>query len=148
MIEESRTYRALAFAGTLPFLAGAVMAIAGIESFGPFGSAVRITSSYGLAILCFLCGAHWGTYLYHRDESPFNLFLTSNAVVVVVWLAHLTALPSVALGLQMVAFLYLLYIDRRLLQTGIVSSNYFTVRTQATTAAVIALLIVIYASFA
>ncbi|MDH3532643.1 MAG: hypothetical protein OEO82_06900 [Gammaproteobacteria bacterium] len=27
MIEESRTYRARAFAGTVPFLAGAVMAI-------------------------------------------------------------------------------------------------------------------------
>lgn len=147
-MQPSRTYQALALAGTLPFVASAAIAVADVESVAVFGSAQRIIASYGLAILCFLCGAHWATALYRGAAAPFNLFVSSNAVVVAVWIAYLAATAVIALGLQLAAFLYLLYVDHRLLRVGLISSHYFRVRLQATAVAVLCLLIVGYQSLA
>jgi len=148
MIEESRTYQVLAMLGTFPFIASAGMAIGGV-TLGPIAPAVVVASSYGLAILCFLCGAHWATYLYKRDETPFNLFVISNIVVVVIWLTYLlTGQSQLTLASQVLAFAFLLDIDRRLVRVGLVSAHYFRIRLQATIIAVISLLIVMYVYFA
>ena len=147
MIEKSRTYQLLAMLGTLPFIASAALALASID-FDGLLPAVVVASSYGLAILCFLCGAHWATYLYKRDAAPFNLFVISNVVVVAIWLTYvLTGASSFTLASQVLAFVFLLDIDRRLLRTGLISSHYFRIRLQATTIAVLCLLVVLVISF-
>lgn len=144
MIETNRTYQVLAMLGTLPFLASAAMAIADFK-LGPFVSASVVATSYGLVILCFLCGAHWATYLYKKDETPFNLLIISNVVVVAIWLTYLFLGQSpFTLAAQILAFAFLLDIDRRLLRVGLISNHYFSIRLQATTIAVISLLIVLY----
>ena len=148
MIEKSRTYQLLAMLGTLPFLASAGLAIGGYTQ-GPLVPAINIATSYGLAILCFLCGAHWATYLYKRSEIPFNLFIISNVVVVVVWLTYLfTGHSQSTLGVEVFAFALLLDIDLRLMRIGLVSYHYFLVRLLATTVAGISLLIVAFVYFA
>lgn len=134
--------------GTLPFLASAGMALAGF-SLGSLLTAFNVASSYGLAILCFLCGAHWATYLYKRDATPFNLLIISNVVVVAIWLTYLLLGQSAfTLASQVLAFAFLLDIDRRLLRAGLISEHYFGIRLQATTIAAISLLIVLYVYFA
>ena len=144
MIETNRTYQLLAMLGTLPFLAGAGMAISGL-TLGPLVSASVVASSYGLAILSFLCGAHWATYLYKKDETPFNLLLISNIVVVAIWGTYvLLGQSPFTLASQVLAFAFLLDIDRRLLRVGLISAHYFQVRLQATTIAAISLLIILY----
>jgi len=148
MIEESRTYQLLAMLGTLPFVASAGLAVAGYTHDG-IAPANFIAGSYGLAILCFLCGAHWATYLYKRDEVPFNLFIISNVVVVIIWLTYLlTGLSLLTFASQVLAFVFLLDIDRRLVRIGLVSAHYLGVRLQATVIAVVSLLVVMYVSFA
>ena len=148
MLERSRTYRLLAMLGTLPFIASAALALARytIDGIAP---ATLIAGSYGLAILCFLCGAHWATYLYRQEAAPFNLLIISNVVVVVIWLTYLlTGLSVFTLASQVLAFAFLLDIDRRLLHAGLISADYFRVRLQATVIAVVSLLVVLFVSFA
>ena len=148
MIEKDRTYQLLAMLGTLPFIASAVLAISGYTISG-ISPAIVIATSYALAIICFLCGAHWATFLYKRDDIPFNLFVISNVIVVVVWLAYvLTGQSQLTLGTEVLAFAVLLDIDRRLLRIGLVSSHYLRVRAQATVIAGLSLLIVAFIYFA
>ena len=147
-IRESRVYQWLAYAGTLPFIASAVMAMLEIN-FGPIRAPAVIASSYGLAILSFLCGAHWATYLYRRDDSPFNLFVISNVIVVVVWLVYvLTGSSSYTLLTQITAFLYLLFLDQQLKGAGLISAHYFSIRLHATVVAVVSLAVVTYIAYA
>ncbi len=133
---KPRLSRILALAGALPFVAGAFMAMAGIDVPVP---AALLTSSYGLAIVSFLCGAHWGTYLYRADAAPLNLLVSSNAIVVGTWLAWLLAPLGVVLGVQVAAFLTLLLIDHRLLAAGLVTQHYFVTRVEATALAVLSI---------
>lgn len=138
---ETRLYRILALAGALPFLASAFMAIARIDV--PV-SAGLLASSYGLAIVCFLCGVHWATCLYRQSEIPINLFLNSSCVVVAVWLAYLFGSLALALGMQVVALLVLLFIDYRLFTRELINHHYFVTRFEATALAVLSLLVVIF----
>jgi hypothetical protein len=138
---ESRLYKVLALAGALPFLASAFMAIAGIDV--PV-SAGLVASSYGLPIACLLCGVHWATYLYRQAEMPINLFLSSNVVVVAVWLSYLFGSLALALGMQVVAFLVLLLIDYRLFNVDLINHHYFVTRFEATALATLSLLVVIF----
>ncbi|MDX1499457.1 MAG: DUF3429 domain-containing protein [Woeseiaceae bacterium] len=131
-----RLSRILALAGALPFVAGAFMAMAGLDTPVP---AALLTSSYGLAIVSFLCGVHWGTFLYRADAAPVNLFVSSNAVVVGTWLAWLLAPLGVVLGAQVFAFLALLFIDQRLLAAGLLTQHYFVTRVEATALAVLSI---------
>lgn len=140
MIERSNLYRILALAGTLPFIGSVVLDVGRIDL---LGEPARIASSYGLAIICFLCGAHWATYLYHRDQSPTNLFITSNVIVVLVWIAYLWLSMSIALIVQIVAFIYLLIIDHRLHRIDLITNHYFVTRAIPTVVAVLSLAILI-----
>jgi hypothetical protein len=146
MIAQTRLYKVLALTGTLPFLASAVIAAGQFSSILP---AEDIAGSYGLAILSFLAGVHWATYLYRREELGINLLAISNIVVVTVWIAYLAPVHrGLTLAIQVIAFLYLLHIDRALLRGGLISDDYFNTRLQATIIAVISLLVVIYCGLA
>ena len=72
-------------AGAAPFLACALLPIAGVEAFGRLGRLDQLASDYGVAILCFLTGIHWATQLYARAAAPFNLFIGSNVVFLAVF---------------------------------------------------------------
>ena len=137
---DSKLYKILALVGALPFVASAFMAIARIDY--PV-TAGLVASSYGLAITSFLCGVHWATYLYRANDVRLNLFLSSNIIVVAVWLAYLFASLAVALGVQVLAFVALLAIDYRLFKTGLISHHYFMTRFEATALAVLSLAVVI-----
>jgi hypothetical protein len=142
-MESRKLYPLLTYAGVLPFVGCALMPFVGLQELWNLGSYDYIAAAYGLAIVCFLCGAHWGTCLYHRDKAPDNLFVTSNVIVVACWFAFLMAAKSVTLFVLMLAFLCLLVIDYRLLKAGLITDYYFRMRSIATVIAVIALAIII-----
>lgn len=142
-MNDSKIYSMLAMAGVTPFVACALLPLAGIESIEPFGALDRLAAVYGLAIVSFLTGIHWATQIYEPQESPFNLLLVSNAVFLVVWFAFVLGSLETALGLQLIALLVLLGIDRWLYTTGLVSRHYLAVRTAATSLAALSLLIII-----
>jgi len=138
-----RLYAGLAIAGTLPFVACALLPLFGIESIPVFGRLDTLASAYGLAIVCFLAGAHWGNYLLARGDTPLNLFVTSNVIFLFVWFAFVGANLAWAITAQLVAFLVLLAIDYRLKTGGMISDDYFRVRLVATMIACVSLLIVL-----
>ena len=142
----NRLYTLLALTGATPFLACALLLLLGFTSLPPFGAVDTLAGSYGLAILCFLCGAQWGTYLLKPGETPFNLFLSSNAVFLVVWFAFVLASTDAALIVQAAAFLFLLFVDHRIGLRQLYSRHYLTVRTIATSLAVASLLIIVFAN--
>lgn len=143
MIQETRTYTALALAGTIPFIACALLPLLGYDSIRYLGSLDKVVASYGLAIVCFLAGAHWGTYLSGRSADSLNLFITSNVIFLAVWFAYVGADMKGAIGTQVLAFLTLLFIDLRLKRSDVISNVYFRVRSVATLIATISLLVVL-----
>ena len=140
-MDPSRLYSILAYAGALPFVVCAAMPWFGLDRVPNVGTADYIAQAYGLAIASFLAGAHWGTYLYNRSESPTNLFVTSNAVVVAVWLTFLLNVSAIGLFVLILAFLYLLFVDYRLRIVGLLGEHYFRLRAKVT-AIVVACLVV------
>lgn len=142
-MESRRLYPVLTYAGLLPFIGCALLPFAGIRELRGLGSVDFIAATYGLAIVCFLCGAHWGTSLYNRTAAPDNLLVTSNVIVVACWIAFLAGAPAVTLFALILAFLSLLFIDYRLLKAGLLTDYYFRMRATATGVGVIALAIII-----
>ena len=145
MLQDTRLYAALAIAGTIPFVAGALLPLLGYPSLPVVGSTDQLVAAYGLAIVCFLTGAHWGTYLGGRSVDSLNLFITSNVILLAAWFAYIGTAIKVALSIQVIALLILLYIDRRLAAGGVISAHYLRIRTVATTIATVSLLVVIAA---
>lgn len=140
------SYTALALAGTLPFVGAAALLVLGRRSLGPLDDVVGTVASYGLAIICFLAGAHWATQLYRGDGLPMNLFIASNVVVLAVWFAFLLGGPASTLIAQLLAFAFLLYVDYGLLQRSIIDATYFRARLVATSIACPCLLVVLVAT--
>lgn len=143
MVRHTNLYAALAIAGTIPFIAGALLPLLGYSVLPPVGAADKLVASYGLAIVCFLSGAHWGSYLQGRSVDSINLFVTSNVILLAAWFAYIAASMKIALGMLIVSLLILLYIDRRLASGGVITAHYFRIRTAATLIAVVSLLVVI-----
>ena len=143
MHSSDTQYAGLAFAGATPFVACAVLPLLGIAAVPPVGSLHDLVASYGLAILCFLCGTHWTVQLRRPRRTPFNLFYTSNAILLVVWFTFvLTDLTRILL-VQVLAFGALLFVDLRLRDRELVSGSYFSVRTVATVTACLSLLVIL-----
>ena len=142
-MQDTKLYTALALAGTIPFIAGALLPLLGHNSLPYLGPLDQLVVSYGLAIVCFLAGAHWGTFLSGRSVDSLNLFVVSNAIFLAVWFAYVGAGVQTAIGIQIFAFLTLLLIDLRLRTGDVISATYFRVRKMATLIAVASLLIVI-----
>ena len=142
-MQDTRIYTALALAGTIPFIAAALLPLLGHDALPYVGPLDEMGASYGLAIVCFLAGAHWGTYLSGRSADSLNLFVISNVIFLAVWFASLGASNKSAIGIQIFAFLTLLFIDMRLRSLDVISATYLRVRTVATLIAVVSLLIVI-----
>ena len=143
MMQDTKLYTALALAGTIPFIASALLPVLGHYSLPYLGPLDQLVASYGLAIVCFLAGAHWGTYLSGRSAGSLNLFVISNVIFLAVWFAYVGAGVKTAIVIQIVAFLILLFIDLRLRTGDVISAKYLRVRTGATMIAVASLLVVI-----
>ena len=142
-MQDSKIYSALALAGTIPFIGCAMLPMLGYDSLPRLGPLDQLVASYGLAIVCFLAGAHWGTYLSGRSADSLNLLVISNVIFLAVWFAFVGAGIKSALVTQIFAFLTLLFIDLRLRAADVISATYFRVRTTATIIAVVSLLIVV-----
>lgn len=137
-----RLYAALAFAGASPFVACAALPWFGIVSLPFLGPLDALANTYGLAIIAFLAGSHWSFQLQDGSRTPFNLFVTSNIVFLVAFFAFVIADLRWALLTEVLAFLYLLYVDLRLHRVDLTTGSYFRVRSAATSLACLSLLLI------
>lgn len=142
-MNDSRTFTFLALLGAVPFAAGAVLPLVGVASIEPIGDITRALAIYGLTILCFLTGIHWATQLYRPESTPFNLFVVSNVVFLIVLGAFLAAPLNAAMGVQILAFIAVLAIDIKLQGAGLLASPYMRIRYIATGVACLSLLVAI-----
>ena len=145
-MSDRRIYSILAMAGVTPFVASAILPLAGIASIEPLGPLAGVAASYGLAIVSFLTGVHWATQIYDRQQTGFNLLIASNVVFVAVWLAYAIGSIEVALAAQALALLVLLGIDRWLMNSGVITPHYYRTRGVATILATLSLAILIVTS--
>ena len=121
----------LPFAGALPFIFGALMALIGIGQIVlPIGGSFTVdtmVAAYALAILSFMAGVHWGQYLAQGHNST-AILVISNVITVVGWLAMLTLAQPTFLIVAAISFLVLLLVDRNLFQSKVISKTYFRIR--------------------
>ena len=141
-MKSTTLYTTLALAGALPFLACALLPLMGVVALEPIGSLDGLASSYGLSIISFLAGIHWATYLLKQDQVRTNLFVTSNVVFLGVWIAFVVGGLKVALASQIIAFVYLMWVDRGLLRSMVISNTYFRMRLIVTGLVVLSLSII------
>lgn len=74
-MNKTRLYTLLTYAGTLPFIACAILLFVNVQGLPLLGSLTDIAAAYALVIVSFMAGTHWGSYLVSQEASPFNLFV-------------------------------------------------------------------------
>jgi hypothetical protein len=125
----------LTYSGTLPLVASALSSYFPVPGFQP----VLIATSYGAIILSFLGGIHWATYLFFAEKCPRNLLLTSNIVALFAWASLLVKDQPLAITVQALCFVYLLTLDVKLRDAGIVAPWFYALRRNATIIVVLCL---------
>lgn len=128
----------LIYGGTLPLIAAAA---AGDAALAGFHDAL-IAQTYGAIIISFICGIHWSAYLFFAEKCPRHLLIVSNVVALIGWASLLADLRFHALIVQMFCFLFLLAIDTKLRDCGILKPWFYALRRNATAAVVLALSVI------
>lgn len=118
----------LTYSGTLPLIAAALLT----QLPAATASAWIIATAYSAIIISFLCGIHWAIYLFFSEKCPRNLLITSNFVALLAWFSLLVAHQPMALILQMLCFIYLLALDLKLRDAGILPQWFYSLRRNAT----------------
>ena len=143
-MHDNRLYTLLTYAGALPFIACAVLPLLGFEELPNVGRFDRIAEVYGLAIASFVAGSHWGTYLYNREVSPTNLFLTSNLVVLAAFFAFLLTGTLLTIFTLMLSFAYLLFVDLSLKRADLTTDYYYGMRLKVTLIVLASLAVILF----
>lgn len=105
--------RLLGYAGLLPF---AMLPIANFYGFGIFSlTAAQAFVAYSAVILSFLAGSLWSSGILAKDSpSRLVLMLVSNSLAISAWFSILMSSQTVAVVALLVAYLILLWAERRL----------------------------------
>lgn len=131
----------LTYSGIIPFL---LLGIAVIFHFNHLNYSLALFT-YGGIILSFLCGIHWGIFLFFSQSCSRNLFIQSNAISLLGWLSILFGVSYYSVVLQVLCFLYLLILDLELYRNKVIPLWFFHIRRNATV--VVSLLLIITACF-
>ncbi|NNF18069.1 MAG: DUF3429 domain-containing protein [Gammaproteobacteria bacterium] len=142
-MKSNRLYAWLTLAGALPFVACALLPLVGVPSVAGLGTLDAIAGSYGLAIVCFVAGSHWGIHLSGKNTAPINLFVSSNVIFLLTWFAWIGPVLNIAIAAQLLAIVVLWMIDYRLRAAEVIDNGYFQIRSAATLIVSIALLIIL-----
>lgn len=138
-------YALLAYAGALPFIACAVLALSGVARVPHVASVAGIAASYGLLIVAFMAGTHWGIAQRLPGGAPAIILLASNGITLLAWAAFLLAPVRSGLVVLTAAFAVLYLVDRNLHRRGGIEAGYLTVRRNVTLMVVAALSLTILA---
>ena len=136
-MQKQQCAKYLTYAGIIPFVFLAKLSIFELNLFNI--AAYPLLLVYSAVIAAFIGGIHWGLYLF--KEAPLNLFVHSNIITLVAWLAAAGLLPFNVLLLAG-CFIYLYLIDMNLVKQGVTEAWFHQLRTHASVAVVISLLLV------
>jgi predicted lysophospholipase L1 biosynthesis ABC-type transport system permease subunit len=118
----------LTYCGTLPLIACVITLLAPVTGV----NSAAISTTYGAIILSFLCGIHWAIHLFYAEKCPRNLLFTSNVVALLAWSALLMSNHATASVLLAMCFIYMLLLDVKLRDAGVLPAWFYTLRRNAT----------------
>ncbi len=130
----------LIYVGALPFVFGAWLLIASVQTLPILGSVIDFMADYGLVITVFLTGIHWGQQL-SLGHAVTGLFLSSNIIAVIVWLCWLILTPEHFMLVLILLLLVLLCIDFMLTRNRVIGHDYFRSRIIITTLVICCLVV-------
>jgi len=110
--------RILPYAGVLPFVACALLLLCGVKEIKGLGHTIGVALTYGLVIVPFMAGAHWGQFLSGLRPRV-NLLVSSNAVALIAWGSYLLLAPIYACLVFVALFAFLYWIDTQLELDGL-----------------------------
>ena len=133
------------YLGALPFIAGALLSLLSIDTLPWLGSVVHIVSVYALVISVFMAGILWGVTLQVNTDNFLGQvnFLISNVLALTIWFVYLIYPDSHSFLLTtVVAFLWLLMLDAKLIKQQLISSSYYRVRKRVSAIVIMSLLVI------
>jgi hypothetical protein len=128
----------LTYSGTLPLIASAICIYFPVNGF----DSSLIARTYAAIIISFLCCIHWAVYLFFAEKCPRNLLITSNVIALLAWASLLATHQHIAIVLQALCFLYLLTLDLKLRDAGILPQWFYSLRRNATIIVVLCLAVI------
>ena len=134
------------YLGALPFIAGALLSLLSIDTLPWLGSVVHIVSVYALVISVFMAGILWGVTLQVNTDNFLGQvnFLISNVLALTIWFVYLIYPDSHSFLLTtVVAFLWLLMLDTKLVKRKLISSSYYRARKRVSAIVITSLLVII-----
>lgn len=139
-------YQLLTYFGGLPFIFCTVLLQMGMKDISLFGNVENILATYTVIILAFMFGILWGlksniNNLIDDSIIPINIFIVSGLATVITWLCYLLLSFDLFLIYSIGLYLFLLFLDSKLLQYSIISVQYFHLRRNITVIVVICLTI-------
>lgn len=147
MIKEKNFNKALrlktyfTYAGSLPFLACALLLCADFHFIPILGSVEKIIGIYGLVIASFVAGSHWGQHLSFCNKWSYYLPISSNINTIFLCFSYLLFPFKYFLIVLIISFLVLLFIDRKMFYDGLITKEYFHIRFLITLVVVESLII-------
>ena len=145
MTKNKQTITNLTLMGLLPFLISTFLSIFNISFFSININASFIFITYGSIILSFLAGTTWGVVLRSEKPRPL-LFITSNAVAILAWIAAMNA-QYTSLYILLVGFAIQLLVDRRLTLDHTHAKWYYNIRKNVTYVVIICTVIIMAAKY-
>ena len=121
-----KTVQALTIGGILPFLLLAVSSILLKEHTVSFQRAFSI---YSTAIVCFVAGSQWGLLL---KKTTLSFILTQTNLITLISICGLFINPLGSNIINIICFLWLLYLERLLFLNQITAPWYFYLRKNTT----------------
>ena len=132
----------LMYAGSLPFVLCATCFITNTPNLYIFGPVEKILSIYGLIILSFLSGIHWGQHLYINKGIWLHILpIFSNIIVLSIYFCVLVLDFKMLVLIFILSFIIILIIDYNLMKKGLISNHYFQTRFSVSVIVIISLII-------
>ena len=127
------------YAGSIPFLFGAVLLTTGVGTQNLSINIQHLLSVYGLVISSFMAGTVWGQQVNRNSGWQLYLLFCSNAIALALWAAFVMLSFTSLMIAYIIAFLVLLLIDYQLNRNGMSNDNYFQLRLRVTFIVVLAI---------
>ena len=138
------THHFLAYFGISPFLILSLLLIFGNENTLSLFDLEFFFYSYSLAIICFICGSHWGMILQNTANSFDNILILSNVVTLTAWLAISFHDKSYTLLFNILCFIALLIVEIIFLKKKIIKPDYLKTRVIASSFVIFLTIMVLF----
>ena len=132
----------LTYAGSLPFIIASILMYWDLERFSLFGDVEKIINLYGLIIVVFIAGSHWGLSFQLSRNHQIFLKILSNFLTLLIFTAYVW-FTNIPFQIWLILTLFILLgLDYWLYFKGINSQEYVLMRLIVSIIVIISLYVV------